>query len=70
MDVKNKKYEAFMRSHRHWRHHKPRAKIAWSEDKKRLQKHLVEAARLLARLGLPFASGWNDIREYELNPDK
>lgn len=55
-ESQNRKCKDFIASHRKRLRSRPRAKIAWSEEKKSLQKHLIEAAHLLAKLGLPFVA--------------
>ena len=62
---RNKKLEDFMTKRRHWKHSRPRATVTWSEDKKKLQKHLVESARLLAKLSLPFIPSMEQIEQFE-----
>ena len=61
----NKKYEDFVARHRHWRYMRPSAKIVWSEEKKLLWLHLIVAARLLAKLDLPFVPDEAQLEQFE-----
>ena len=66
----NKKFDAFMKNHKHWRYLKPTAKVVWPEEKRKRQKHFVKSAYLLAyplakNDDLPFTPDAEEIAAYD-----